>query len=127
MLGLHVIGEHVTETVYRECVGGIDYSPIPEPYRHTIRSYVERGLPPGAAMRAFLEGKILAMLDFEDEKALKGMVVWAHNKLPDQIWGSPAKVRRWLKRAPAMARRTRRSSARCSAPACRSAYSAVAL
>jgi hypothetical protein len=115
----------LTEDFYRRCLEDLDYSDLREPYRHTIRNYVERGLPPGEALRFALEGSIKALLATNDPAALAAVVKWIHGTLPAPLWGTPRRVEAWMK----LARRisVRSLERRCTAPRCKSEFSAVAL
>src|SRR3569832_1215230 len=111
---------------YWRCLEDIDYSGLKEPYRNTIRNYVERGLPPGDALRHALEGSIKALLCFQDPVALGSLVRWVHQTLPAPLWGSRRKVRTWMRLARRASLRSS-PSARCTGLACKSEFTAAAL
>lgn len=115
----------LTEDFYWSCLEDLDYCDLKEPYRHTIRNYVERGLPPGETLRFALEGSIKALLTSNDPVALGALVKWIHATLPAPLWGTPAKVEAWMKLARKISVRSLKS--RCTAPRCELVYSAAAL
>lgn len=121
---MHVINE-LSEDFYWRCLENIDYSGVREPYRHTLRNFLERGLQPGEGLLYALEGDIRALLAFEDPATLKSLVGWIHGMLPAPIWGSPRKVQAWMK----LARRvsSRKRDVRCRPIACTSTFSAAVL
>jgi len=86
----------LTPEIYRSCADVIDYSDLAVTYRQTLRNYVERGGAPGSAIQLALEGNVRAVIAFHDPIALKGLVKWIFNQLPDVAWGSPEKVRAWM-------------------------------
>lgn len=115
----------LSESFYWSCLEDIDYSGVREPYRHTLRNFIERGLPPGEGLMFALEGDIRALLSFQDPAALKSLVSWIHQNLPAAIWGSPRKVGAWMKLARKIS--SRDIAKRCSPPRCMSEFSAAAL
>ena len=83
-----------------------EYQKLPEQYRKEIRRYIEEGFLPGAFLTKVLWNDLVAAVShcsgpLEDMKAV---VVWLYNEAPSACWGSPEKVRDWM--------RSRKSSAR---------------
>lgn len=114
----------LTEDFYWRCLEDLDYCDLKEPYRHTIRNYVERGLPPGEALGFALEGDIRALIASDDPVALAALVRWIHGNLPAPLWGTPRKVEAWMRLARKVSIRSLPS--RCTAPRCKSEFSAAA-
>lgn len=86
----------------------IDYSPLPEHVRPSMRRYIEDGLAPGYSLMRVLEGRIDAVLLFrEDLPALLAVVRWLHDDVPQACWGGPDQVQHWI----ASRRRTRQERA----------------
>jgi hypothetical protein len=117
--------DELSEDLYWRCLEEIDYSGLREPYRNTIRNYVERGLPPGTALRFALEGSIKAMLSFQDPLALETLVRWAYQVLPSPLWGSRRKVRAWMRLAKKVSARS--AVPRCTATGCRTQHTVTPL
>jgi hypothetical protein len=88
-----------TPKFYRECVDLIDFSGLTLPYRSSMQRCIERGCPPGDALLLVLENDLKAILLFDDPSALRKVFSWVNGELPSPIWGSPQKVKMWMRLA----------------------------
>jgi len=74
---------------------------IPERTLDGIKRYVEDRIPPGGFLTAMLENNLtesFGRADKENREALYEIVGYVYNKTPSVCWGSPEKVKKWLKR-----------------------------
>jgi hypothetical protein len=85
-----------------------------ESHIETIRLYVEGGCEPGSGTRAILENDLLGAcqnLDKTSQAILFDIVKYLYNNVPMNCWGSPERVRDWIKRKREENRRTAESAA----------------
>jgi hypothetical protein len=82
-----------------------DYQKLPEQYRDGLRRYIEEGIMPGSFLRAVLEDRLHdAVMRCDNISQLKRIVMWVYTEVPSICWGSPERVRDWM--------RSRKSSGR---------------
>ena len=77
-----------------------DYSKVPAYMHKGIKRYVEQRIKPGAFIMAVLENNFIEAVGFADDDNIKCLKQWAellYNELPSACWGSPGKVKAWLK------------------------------
>jgi hypothetical protein len=68
--------------------------------KHAIDEYVSKGVPPGSFLTAVLQNNLrdsLGTADLENRHDLFEIVSYIYNECPSTCWGSPQKVRDWLK------------------------------
>ena len=73
---------------------------VPEHILPGLQRYVEHHIEPGGFLRAVLENDLKEAFGRADEEARLGMfhiVCWLYNIAPSDCWGSPAKVKAWLR------------------------------
>jgi len=77
-----------------------DYvSRIPQITKESLDRYA-RGFPTGGFLKAVLENNLMEAMssaDASNREALYEIVMYVYNKMPMDCWGSPEKVKRWLK------------------------------
>jgi len=74
---------------------------IPERTLDGIKRYVEDRIPPGGFLTAVLENNLkesFARADDENLVTIFELVSYIYNRIPFICWGSPEKVKKWLKR-----------------------------
>ncbi len=79
----------------------IDYGQIPETTRETIDAFVTTGRPMGHFCTAVMENNLreaFARADEHNAAAMRHIVAYLWNEVPDAAWGSPEKVRAWRER-----------------------------
>ena len=82
-----------------------EYQKLPEQYREGMRRYIEEGIMPGSFLRAVLEDRLHdAVMRCDNISQLKRIVMWVYTEVPSICWGSPERVRDWM--------RSRKSSGR---------------
>ena len=72
---------------------------IPERTRKSIERYVLGGVPTGGFLQAVLENKLseaTSRADGENLAALYEIVKLIWNDIPEDCWGSPRKVKKWI-------------------------------
>jgi hypothetical protein len=72
-----------------------------------MRRYIEEGVDPGSGLTAILENDLRAIVMVDDDMllVLPSLYRWLVNYAPSLAWGSPQKVREWMR-----ARRAERDS-----------------
>ena len=78
----------------------IDYAQIPEHTLYGIHQYIEHHIPPGHFLEAVFSNDLREAFGRADEENIAAMfhiVAYLYNKVPGNCWGSPEKVRQWLK------------------------------
>ncbi len=78
----------------------INYSSLPEHMHGAAHRYIEEGLRPGDFLQVVLENDLVQSFGCADTLNLMAMQEWVHwlyNEIPSTAWGSPAKVRVWMK------------------------------
>ena len=77
-----------------------DYTLIREDVIASLKRYVEQGIPTGGFLQAVLENNLSEAFGRADEnnvRVLFHICAYVYNYLPASSWGSPEKVKRWLK------------------------------
>ncbi len=75
-----------------------EYQKLPERYREGMRRYIEEGIMPGSFLKAVLEDRLHdAVVRCDILPQIRDIVVWVYNEAPSQCWGSPEKVRQWVR------------------------------
>lgn len=72
----------------------------PDDVVESLDAYVQCRRPVGSFLRAVLENDLMESVGRADEynlAALPHIVAYVYNRLPLGCWGSPEKVRDWLK------------------------------
>ncbi len=75
---------------------------IPSHMMEGLRNYLEHGIPPGSFLTAVLENDFVNAVGQADHINRNSLFAWASvlwNELPENAWGSPAKVKDWMERA----------------------------
>lgn len=78
----------------------INYARLPAHMRDGAQRYVEDHIEPGGFMTAVLENNLTEAYNRADSTNLacmKDWVMWLYWDCPRNAWGSPAKVKAWLK------------------------------
>ena len=72
--------------------------------RHDIKASIDRyatkRIPTGDFLKAVLENNLREALGRADDDNLRDIheiVMYCHNKIPGLCWGSPEKVKKWLR------------------------------
>jgi len=76
------------------------YDRLPEAMREHARAYVERHQPVGGFLTAVLSNDLVNAIGRADAENVLYMAEWAMwlwNDIPAPCWGSPEKVRAWLR------------------------------
>jgi hypothetical protein len=79
----------------------IDYSKIPERILLSLNAYALEGRPTGHFLRMVLENNLCCAFQHADDEcagAMRSIVAYVYNRLPDHCWGSSEKVYQWLRR-----------------------------
>ena len=75
-----------------------DYLRLPERYREGMKRYIEERIMPGSFLKAVLEDRLHdAVVRCDILPQIRDIVVWVYNEAPNQCWGSPEKVRQWVR------------------------------
>ena len=72
---------------------------IDEANLHSLRLYIDRGVPPGSFLAAVLENNLKEAVSRADDRNMHNLpayVGYLYNEAPMQCWGSPAKVGAWI-------------------------------
>lgn len=72
---------------------------IPERTLQTIKEYIEHGYEPGHFVRAILENDLkmaFASADAHNTHAMKSIVMYCYNMIPERCWGSREIVDNWI-------------------------------
>ncbi len=78
----------------------MDYSSIRPDIIESILDYVRERVPPGDFLRAVLENNLKESFQRADEDNIRNMfeiVQFIYNEIPASCWGSPEKVKEWLR------------------------------
>ena len=73
---------------------------IPERMMPGIRLYVEHGLQPGSFLSAIIQNNLseaVGRADSENLKNIPAFVAYFYNECPSNCWGSPEKMKSWMK------------------------------
>lgn len=78
---------------------------LPEPYLPPhmvdgIKLYVEHGIEPGSFMYAVLTNDLrgaIGRADHINQNHIADIVSWLTSEVPSACWGSPERVRNWIK------------------------------
>ena len=73
---------------------------IPEHLRESLERYVTYGIPTGGFLQAVLENNLIDAVgraDAQSTAALPEICRYVYNELPTSCWGSPTKVREWIR------------------------------
>jgi hypothetical protein len=75
-----------------------EYQKLPERYREGMRRYIEEGIMPGSFLKAVLEDRLHdAVVTCDLLSQIRDIVLWVYNEAPGRCWGSPEKVRQWVR------------------------------
>ena len=73
---------------------------IPERMMGGLERYIEDGIPPGHFLTGVLENDLMeafSRADLENMKNIRAYCGYLYNEAPIGCYGSPAKVREWIK------------------------------
>ena len=76
---------------------------VPEHTLPAILRYINDHIEPGGFLVAVLSNDLkesFARADIENREALFNIVAYLYNEAPENCWGSPEKVKAWLKNKP---------------------------
>ena len=77
-----------------------EYEVLSQTILDGIELYMSRKVPPGGFLRAMLVNApvhtVLACADPQNQRTLKQISLFIHNRIPSGIWGSEAKVNKFL-------------------------------
>ena len=74
---------------------------LPKPLHNGMRHYLEQGIIPGSFLLAVLENDLMraaAAADPWNREELATVAEWVTHEMPEESFGSPAKVAAWSKR-----------------------------
>jgi hypothetical protein len=77
----------------------VDYKPLPERLRDTMRLWIEKGIPPGSGTKLILCHDLAAVCACDDETVaeLPAIYRWMYNNAPAGCHGSKQVVEAWGK------------------------------
>lgn len=79
-----------------------DYNAMPSPnLRPGLQLYIERGIQPGDFLTAVICNNLkeaFARADCQNQDLMLQIVAWMYNESPALCWGSPYRMRRWMKK-----------------------------
>ncbi len=78
----------------------INYDRLPEHIRGGVQRYIEEGCPVGSFLAAVISNDLKESFGCADEvnrQRLFDIVSFFYNEAPSPCWGSPEKMRAWLK------------------------------
>ncbi len=76
------------------------YEDVPVNIRESLNRYSAYKTPTGGFLRAVLENNLseaIGRADRGNQKVLPAICQYIYNELPSVCWGSPVKVKAWLK------------------------------
>jgi hypothetical protein len=76
------------------------YEKAPNDLGDSFKRYIELRIPTGSFLRAVLENDLkeaCGRADIYNQRILFEIVYWLYNEAPPDCWGSPEKVKAWLK------------------------------
>lgn len=82
---------------------------LPEHMRDGIVAWIETARPTGSFLRALLSNDLMGAFGAADDKnqtAMRQWVIYLYNYAPSECFGSPEKVRAWIKRGGLLGRQT---------------------
>lgn len=85
------------------------YPQIKQSTYDALDRYAQGGVPVGGFLYAVLTNNLfdaVGRADSENRATLKEILAYVYNEPPSPCWGSPEKVRAWLKPAPEAAEQT---------------------
>ena len=74
---------------------------IPERMMKAIQRYIEHGILPGKFLKAVINNDLREALwqaDDENLVNIQAFVAYFHNEAPSPCWGSPEKIKAWMKK-----------------------------
>lgn len=77
-----------------------EYSKVPQYTLDSIERYVVHGIPTGDFLFGVLSNDLRKTMwhgDDENLDALRHIFMYVYNRIPSDCWGSPEKVRAWIK------------------------------
>ena len=77
-----------------------NYEFLPEHIRCAMQRYIENRIPPGGFLMAVLSNNLVeacSRADSINRERLFDIVSFLYNEVPSVCWGSPEKVKAWLK------------------------------
>ena len=78
----------------------MNYSKLPGSLAPGMERYIEHGIQPGSFLTAVLCNNLkesFAQADDFNQQLMFEIVSWMYNEAPLMCWGSPARVRKWIK------------------------------
>ena len=97
-------------------VQDINYQRLPPHLQGGVVRYIEQGTPPGDFLTAVITNNLRLAVGHADDislAALPEIVRFFHNESPSGCWGTPEKMKLWMKKKGAEAwRRPQRLSSR---------------
>jgi hypothetical protein len=76
------------------------YYPVSDTILESLDRYINHGIPCGSFLTACLENNLreaFGRADCNNSANLKNIVGYLYNEIPTNAWGSPEKVKEWLK------------------------------
>jgi hypothetical protein len=78
----------------------IDYSTLPPHVQGEVKRYIAQKMEPGHFLKTVICNDLKGAIAHADSQTLvytPDIVRWFYNKAPSACWGSPDKMRDWLK------------------------------
>ena len=82
-------------------VQDINYGRLPHHLQGGVKRYIEEGVPPGGFLTAVIENNLRLAVGHADNISLAALpqIVWFfHNESPGDCWGTPEKMKLWMKK-----------------------------
>ena len=82
-------------------VQDINYGRLPHHLQGGVKRYIEQGVPPGGFLTAVIENNLRLAVGHADHISLAALpqIVWFfHNESPGDCWGTPEKMKLWMKK-----------------------------
>ena len=79
----------------------INYGRLPHHLQGGVKRYIEQGVPPGGFLTAVIENNLRLAVGHADNISLAALpqIVWFfHNESPGDCWGTPEKMKLWMKK-----------------------------
>lgn len=79
----------------------INYGRLPHHLQGGVKRYIEEGVPPGGFLTAVIENNLRLAVGHADNISLAALpqIVWFfHNESPGDCWGTPEKMKLWMKK-----------------------------
>ena len=78
----------------------IKYEELPGALGPGMKRYIEQGIQPGRFLTAVICNNLkesFAQADDFNQELMFDIVKWMYNEAPIDCWGSPSRMRRWIK------------------------------